>query len=64
MSISLDIPEDIYNEARNVAEAHHLPIEEVLVSAFTEQFSIWQRLLERKARGGRAKFVSVLDHAS
>jgi hypothetical protein len=63
MSISFDIPDEIYNEARSLAEAHHLPIEEVFVTAFAEQFPAWHRLLERKARGGRAKFLSVLENA-
>lgn len=63
MSISFDIPDEIYNEARSIAEAHHLPIEEVFVSAFAEQLPAWNRLLERKARGGRAKFLTVLENA-
>jgi hypothetical protein len=62
MSISFDVPDEIYNKARSLAEAHHLPIEEVFVSAFAEQLPTWHRLLERKARGGRAKFLTVLDN--
>jgi hypothetical protein len=62
MSISFDIPDAIYQEARTLAEAHHLPVEELFVSAFAEQLPAWQRLLERRARGGRTKFLSVLDN--
>ena len=61
MSVSINIPEELYNEARTIAEAHHVPVEQVFASAFADQFAAWQRLQERAARGDRQKFLAVLD---
>ena len=62
MSVSINIPEELYEQARLIAEAHHLPVEEVFASAFADQFSAWRRLRERAARGDRAKFLAALDN--
>lgn len=61
MSVSINVPDELYQHARSIAEAHHVPVEEVFVSAFTDQFAAWQRLRERGVRGDRDKFQSVLD---
>lgn len=44
MSVSINIPEELYAQARSIAEAHHVAVEEVFVSAFADQFAAWQRL--------------------
>lgn len=61
MSVSINIPEELYDQARRVAEAQHIPVEQVFASAFTDQLAAWQRLRERAARGDREKFLAVLD---
>lgn len=61
MSVSINIPEELYDQARTIAEAHHVPVEQVFASAFADQFAAWQRLQERAARGDRQKFLTVLD---
>jgi hypothetical protein len=61
MSVSINIPEELYDQARNIAEARHIPVEQVFASAFADQFAAWQRLRERAKRGDREKFLAVLD---
>jgi hypothetical protein len=61
MSVTINIPEELYDQARSIAEAHHVPVEQVFVSAFADQFAAWQRLKERAARGDHGKFLAVMD---
>jgi hypothetical protein len=61
VSVSINIPEELYQQARSIAEAHHVPVEQVFASAFADQFASWQRLGERAAQGDREKFLAVLD---
>jgi predicted transcriptional regulator len=61
MSVSINIPDELYDQARSIAEAQHVPVEQVFASAFADQFAAWQRLRERAARGNREKFLAVLD---
>ncbi len=61
MSVSINIPDELYNQARTIAEAQHIPVEEVFASAFADQFAAWQRLRQRAARGDREKFLAVLE---
>ena len=62
MSISINIPEDLYRQAVIIAEAHQVAVEEVFISAFAEQLASWQRLRERAARGSREKYFAVLNN--
>ena len=62
MSISINIPEDLYQQAVTIAEAHQIGVDEVFISAFAEQLATWQRLQERAARGNREKYFAVLDN--
>ena len=62
MSVSINIPQELYDQARSIAEARHVPVEQVFASAFADQFAAWQRLQERAARGDRKKFLAVLDN--
>jgi hypothetical protein len=61
MSVSINIPEELYDQARSIAEAQRVPVEEVFASAFADQFAAWQRLRERAARGDRERFLAVLE---
>jgi hypothetical protein len=61
MSTTVNIPEDLYQQAREIADAQHLSVDEVIVSAFAEQLAAWERLKQRAARGRRDAFVSVLE---
>jgi hypothetical protein len=61
MSVSIKIPDDLYQQAREIAKAQRLSVDEVIASAFTEQLAAWERLKQRAERGRRDAFVRVLD---
>ena len=61
MSVSINIPEDPYDQARAISEIQNVAVEDVFASAFADHFATWQRLQERAARGNRDKFLVVLE---
>ena len=61
MSVSINIPEELYDQARGIAESHRVSVEQVFASALADQFAAWQRLRERAGRGDREKFLAVLE---
>jgi hypothetical protein len=61
MTVSIDIPENLYQQAQDLAESQHLSVDEVISSAFAEHLAAWERLKERAARGQRDTFLRVLD---
>lgn len=61
MNVSINIAEDLYRQARDIADAEHLSVDDVISSAFAEQLAAWKRLKQRAARGRNEKFLSVLD---
>ncbi|MGC2661214.1 MAG: hypothetical protein WA324_24950, partial [Bryobacteraceae bacterium] len=61
MSVSINIPEELYDQARAIAETQNIAIEDVFASAFADHFAAWQRLQERASRGDREKFLAVLE---
>ena len=62
MSISINVPDDLYQQAAAIAAAHQVAVDEVFISAFVEQLAAWQQLRERAARGSREKYFAVLDN--
>jgi hypothetical protein len=61
MSISVSVPEELYNKAVKIADAQHVSVDEVFASAFVEQLAAWERLQQRAARGDRRRFLAALD---
>jgi hypothetical protein len=61
MSVSVSVPEELYQKAVEIADAQRVSVDEVFASAFAEQLSAWQRLQQRAARGTREKFLAALD---
>lgn len=61
MSVSINIPEDLYREAKAIAEAEHLSVDEVITSAFSGQLAVWERLKQRAARGRQQAYLEVLE---
>jgi hypothetical protein len=61
MSITVNVPEELYQKAVEIAELQHLSVDEVFASAFADQIAAWQRLQQRAARGSREKSLAVLD---
>ena len=61
MSVSVSVPEELYQKAVEIADAQRVSVDEVFASAFAEQLSAWQRLQQRAARGTREEFLAALD---
>jgi hypothetical protein len=61
MTFAVNIPEELYRQAREIADSQHLSVDEVISSAFAEQLVAWERLKRRAARGNRESFLRVLD---
>jgi hypothetical protein len=61
MSVSINIPEELYDQARAITETQNIAVEDVFASAFADHFAAWQRLEERASRGNREKFLAVLE---
>lgn len=61
MTVSVNIPEELYRRAREIAESQHLSVDDVVSSAFAEQLAAWERLKQKAARGSRESFLAVLD---
>ena len=61
MSVSVRVPEELYQKAVEIAQAQRVSVDEVFASAFAEQLSAWERLHQRAARGSREKFLAALD---
>ena len=54
-------PEEVYQKAVEIAEAQHVPVDEVFAAAFAEQLAAWDRLKQKAGAGSRDKFLAVLD---
>jgi len=61
MSMTVSVPEDLYQKAVEIAKTQHLSVDDVFASAFVEHVAAWERLQQRAARGNREKFLAVLD---
>ena len=60
MSVSINIPEDLYHEAKAIADAQHMSVDDLIASAFAEQLAAWERLKQRAAQGRREEYLKVL----
>lgn len=61
MSVSVSVPEELYEKAAAIAKAQNVSVDEVFASAFAEHLAAWERLKRRAARGNREEFLAVLD---
>jgi hypothetical protein len=61
MTVAVNIPEELYRQACEIADLQRLSVDEVISSAFAEQLAAWERLKQRAARGNRESFLRVLD---
>lgn len=64
MSVSISVPEELYEKAAAIAAVECVSVDEVFASAFAEQLAGWERLQHRANRGNRQKFLSVMDKVS
>ncbi|MDX2267499.1 MAG: hypothetical protein NW208_05295 [Bryobacter sp.] len=63
MTIQLELPQELYEQAARIAAEQHLSVEGVLAVAAADHIAAWQHLQSRARRGDREKFLAVLDTA-
>lgn len=61
MTVTINVADDLYQRAAEIAAQENIPVEELFTSAFEERLREFERLKERAARGSREKFLAVLD---
>jgi len=50
MNASLNIPDELYRRAREIADSERMSVDEVISSAFSQQLVAWERLKLKAAR--------------
>jgi hypothetical protein len=61
MTVSVNIPEELYRQAQEIADNQHVSVDDVISSAFAEQLAAWERLKQRAVKGNRKSFLAVLN---
>jgi len=51
MSVTVNIPEDLYRQASEIAASENVSVDELFASAFEERILELERLKEKAARG-------------
>lgn len=60
MNVTLNIPEELYRQASEVAAKQNVSVDELFASAFEERLLELERLNEKAARGSYEKFLRVM----
>ena len=60
MNLTITIPEELYQSAKQIAAAENVSVEELFASAFEERIVEIERLKEKGARGSYEKFRQVM----
>ena len=60
MNLSIKIPEELYQSAKQIAAAENVSVEELFASAFEDRILEFERLKEKAVRGSYEKFRQVM----
>ena len=60
MIVNVEVPEDVYDRATEIARSQQMNVGDVFAAACAEHVAAWERLEARAKRGDRAKFLEVL----
>ena len=60
MNLTINVSEELYRRAVEVAAEEHVSVEELFAAAFEERVLEFERLKERAARGSYEKFRKVM----
>lgn len=61
MNLTINVPDEVYRRAAEVAAVERVSIEELFASAFEERVLEFERLKERAAKGSFEKFLQVMS---
>jgi hypothetical protein len=61
MSVSVNIPEELYRRASEIAAAENISVGDLFASAFEERLLELERLKEKASHGSYEKFLRVMS---
>jgi hypothetical protein len=61
MSVSVNIPDELYRRASEIAAAEKISVDDVFASAFEERLLELERLKEKASHGSYEKFLRVMS---
>ena len=64
MSVSVNIPEELYRQAAEIAAAENISVDELFASAFEQRLIELERLKDKAAPGSYEKFMTVMSRVS
>ena len=60
MNVRVNIPEELYRRASEVAAAENISVDDLFASAFEERVLEFERLKEKASRGSYEMFMRVM----
>ncbi len=60
MNLTVNIPEQLYQSAKQIAAEENVSVEELFAAAFEDRILEFERLKERASRGSYDKFRQVM----
>ena len=61
MNVTVNVPEDLYRRATEVAAAENISVDDLFASAFEERLLEFERLKGKASRGSYEKFLRVMS---
>ena len=61
MTVTINVADDLYQRAAEIAAQENVPVEELFASAFEDRLCDFERLKQRAARSSYEKFLRVLE---
>jgi len=61
MSVSVNVPEELYRRASEVAASENISVDDLFASAFEERLLELERLNEKASHGSYEKFLRVMS---
>jgi hypothetical protein len=61
MNVSVNIPEELYRPATEIAAAENISVDDLFASAFEERLLEFERLKEKASRGTYQKFLRTMS---
>lgn len=61
MTVTINVTDDLYKRAAEIAAQENVPVEELFASAFEDRLREFERLKQRAASGSYEKFRRVMD---
>jgi hypothetical protein len=61
MNVSVNVPEELYRRATEVAAGENIPVDDLFAAAFEERLLKFERLKEKASRGSYQKYLRVMS---